>query len=137
MAGTLNKVMLIGYLGDEVKIHYFEGGSCVARFPLATHELYTDKQSGEKITHTEWHSMVVKNKLAEICEKHLKKGDKIYCEGKIKTRVRELEGIRKSITEIHIVDISFLSHKSNELSSKVKKSEELIDPENIINELPF
>jgi single-strand DNA-binding protein len=48
MSGTLNKVMLIGHLGDEVKLHYFEGGNCIGRFPIATNETYTNRQTGEK-----------------------------------------------------------------------------------------
>ena len=51
--GTLNKVMLIGHLGDDVKMHYFEGGGCVGRFSLATNEVYTNKSSGDKVTNTE------------------------------------------------------------------------------------
>ncbi|MDH3381173.1 MAG: single-stranded DNA-binding protein, partial [Flavobacteriaceae bacterium] len=89
MARTLNKVMLIGHLGDEVKTHYFEGGNCIARFPIATNESYTNKQTGEKVTTTDWHNIVVRNKLAEICKKYLSKGDKVYCEGKIKNREYE------------------------------------------------
>ena len=92
MAGTLNKVMLIGHLGDEVKVHYFEGGGAIGRFPVATNESYTNKQTSEKVVTTEWHNIVVRNKLAEICEKYLKKGDKVYCEGRIKTRQWEQEG---------------------------------------------
>jgi single-strand DNA-binding protein len=86
MSGTLNKVMLIGHLGDEVKMHYFDGGNCIGRFPIATNESYTNKQTGEKVTNTEWHNIVVRNKAAEICEKYLSKGDKIYVEGRLKTR---------------------------------------------------
>jgi single-strand DNA-binding protein len=111
MAGTLNKVMLIGHLGDEVKMHYFEGGSSIGRFSIATNESYTNKQTGEKITTTEWHSIVVRNKLAEICEKYLLKGDKVYCEGRIKTRQWEQEGQKKYATEIHVVDMTFLTTK--------------------------
>ncbi len=66
MAGTLNKVMLIGHLGDFVKVHYFEGGNAIGRFSLATDDAYTNKQTGEKITTVEWHTVVVKNKLAEM-----------------------------------------------------------------------
>ena len=85
MSGTLNKVMLIGHLGDDVKIHYFEGGNCIGRFPIATNESYTNKQTGEKVTNTDWHNIVVRNKAAEICEKYLSKGDKVYVEGRLKT----------------------------------------------------
>ena len=112
MAGTLNKVMLIGHLGDDVKTHYFEGGNCIGRFPVATNESYTNKQTGEKVTTTEWHNVVVRNKLAEICEKYLTKGDRVYCEGRIKTRQWEDEaGNKRYTTEIHVVDMTFLTTK--------------------------
>ena len=117
MAGTINKVILIGHLGDEVKMHYFEGGNSIGRFPIATNESYTNKQTGEKVTTTEWHNIVVRNKLAEICEKYLSKGDKIYCEGRIKTRQWEGEdGSKRYTTEIHVIDMTFLSTK-NELNT--------------------
>ena len=112
MAGTINKVILIGHLGDEVKMHYFEGGNAIGRFPLATNETYTNKQTGERVTTTEWHNLVVRNKLAEICEKYLSKGDKVYCEGRIKTRHWDAEdGTKRYTTEIHVVDMTFLSTK--------------------------
>ena len=81
MSGTLNKVMLIGHLGDDVKMHYFDGGGCLGRFPLATNEVYTNKTSGEKVTNTDWHTIVVGNKAAEVCENYLSKGDYVYIEG--------------------------------------------------------
>lgn len=135
MAGTLNKVMLIGHLGDNVKTHYFDGGGCIARFPLATNETYTNKTTGEKTTTTEWHNIVVRNKLAEICEKFLTKGDKIYCEGKIKTREWELEGVKKYTTEIHVVDMNFLSSKNE--NKYDNSTQEKSNPGNIIDDLPF
>jgi len=111
---TLNKVMLIGNLGDDVKMHYFEGGNCVGRFPIATSETYTSKQTGERITNTEWHNIVVRNKAAEICEKYLKKGDKIYVEGRIKSRQWQGEdGNTRYSIEIQVQDFTFLSPKSD------------------------
>ena len=71
MSGSLNKVMLIGHLGDDIKMHYFDGGGCVGRFSLATNETYNDKSSGEKVTNTDWHNILVRNKAAEICQKYL------------------------------------------------------------------
>jgi len=110
---TLNKVMLIGNLGDDVKMHFFEGGNCVGRFPIATSETYTSKQTGERVTNTEWHNIVVRNKAAEICEKYLKKGDKIYVEGRIKSRQWQGEdGNTRYSTEIQVQDFTFLSPKS-------------------------
>ncbi|MEM6892552.1 MAG: single-stranded DNA-binding protein [Bacteroidota bacterium] len=112
MSGTLNKVMLIGHLGDEVKIHYFEGGNCIARFPLATNETYTNRQTGEKVTNTDWHNVVVRNKAAEICEKYLSKGDKVYVEGRLKNRQWQGEdGNTRYTTEVHVQDFTFLSTK--------------------------
>jgi single-strand DNA-binding protein len=113
MANTLNKAMLIGHLGDEVKMHYFEGGNCIGRFPIATNESYTNKQTGERISTTEWHNVVVRNKLAEICEKYLSKGDRVYIEGRIKTRQWEQDGIKRYTTEIHATDMNFLTTKKD------------------------
>jgi len=113
MGNSLNKAMLIGHLGDEVKMHYFEGGNSIGRFPIATNESYTNKQTNEKVTTTEWHNVVVKNKLAEICEKYLSKGDRVYIEGRIKTRQWEQDGIKRYTTEIHAVDMTFLNTKKD------------------------
>lgn len=114
MSGTLNKVMLIGHLGDEVKLHYFEGGNCIGRFPIATNEVYTNKSTNERISNTEWHNIVVRNKAAEICEKYLNKGDKVYIEGRLKTRKwTDDKGLERYSTEIHCTDFTFLSGKSD------------------------
>ncbi len=113
MANSLNKAMLIGHLGDEVKMHYFEGGNSIGRFPVATNESYTNKQTGERITTTEWHNVVVRNKLAEICEKYLSKGDRIYVEGRIKTRQWEQDGIKRYTTEIQATEMNFLTTKKD------------------------
>ena len=111
MSGTINKVILIGHLGDEIKMHYFEGGNSIGRFPLATNESYTNRQTGERVTNTDWHNIVVRNKLAEICEKYLSKGDRVYLEGKIKNRQYEVEGQKRYTTEIHVQEMTFLSTK--------------------------
>lgn len=137
MAGTLNKVMLIGHLGDEVKVHYFEGGYCVGRFPLATDESYTNKETGAKVSNTEWHNIVVRNKLAEICEKYLTKGDKIYCEGKLKSRQWEQDGVKKYTTEIHVVDMTFLSTKKNNSENGNITSQKNNTTKEINDDLPF
>lgn len=113
MAGTVNKVILIGHLGDEIKMHYFEGGNAIGRFPIATNESYTNKQTGQKVTTTDWHNIVVKNKLAEICEKYLTKGDKVYCEGKLKNKQWEQEGVKRYATEVHVSEMTFLSTKKS------------------------
>ena len=115
MSGTLNKVMLIGHLGDNVKIHYFDDSNCVGRFPLATNETYTNKQTNEKVTNTEWHNVVVRNKAAEICEKYLKKGDRVYIEGRLKTRKwQDDNGNDRYSTEIICTDFTFLTAKNEQ-----------------------
>ncbi len=130
MSGTLNKVMLIGHLGDEVKMHYFEGGGCVGRFPLATNETYTSKQTNERVTNTEWHNIVVRNKAAEICEKYLSKGDKVYIEGRLKTRKWQDEsGVERYSTEIQCTDFTFLTTKKESEGNATKAESTSVKPE--------
>ncbi|MBC8755587.1 single-stranded DNA-binding protein [Kordia sp. YSTF-M3] len=118
MSGTLNKVMLIGHLGDEVKMHYFEGGGCIGRFPIATNDSYTNKQTGERVVNTDWHNIVVRNKAAEICEKYLSKGDKVYVEGRLKNRQWQGEdGNTRYSTEVQVTDFTFLSTKKESQSN--------------------
>lgn len=144
MSGTLNKVMLIGHLGDEVKMHYFEGGGCVGRFPLATNETYVSKQTNQRVTNTDWHNIVVRNKAAEICEKYLTKGDKVYVEGRIKTRKWQDEsGADRYSTEIQVSDFTFLSTKrdpeaapENQQQTKPNTEQQTSSPSNE-DDLPF
>ncbi|SDD60405.1 single-strand binding protein [Pricia antarctica] len=118
MSGTLNKVMLIGNLGDEVKMHYFENGDCIGRFPIATSETYTNKKTGERTTTTEWHNIIVRNKSAEICEKYLGKGDKIYVEGRLRTRQwQDDTGNTRYSTEVQAQDFTFLTPKGQSNAS--------------------
>jgi single-strand DNA-binding protein len=113
MAGTVNKVILIGHTGDEVKMKYFDGGNCIGRFPLATNEEYVNRNTGERISNTEWHNCVVRNKAAEVCEKYLHKGDKVYIEGRIKNRQWTGEdGQQRYTTEIQVQEFTFLSPKN-------------------------
>ena len=146
MNGTLNKVMLIGHLGDEVKMHYFDGGNCIGRFQLATNEVYINKTTNEKITSTEWHNLVVRNKAAELCEKYLSKGDKIYVEGRLKSRQWQAEdGSTKYTTEIQVTEFTFLSTKKDNDNNKQIQSSESTKNTNFdteksdlpINDLPF
>ena len=133
MSGTLNKVMLIGHLGDDVKMHYFEGGGSIGRFPLATNESYTNKSTGEKVSNTEWHNVVVRNKAAEVCEKYLSKGDRIYIEGRIKTRKWTGEdGADRYSTEINVNEFTFLTTKK-EVSQAVPPSDAPSKPVTIEN----
>ena len=145
MAGTLNKVMLIGHLGDDPKSKYFDGGGSLCRFPLATNEVYSNKNTGEKVTNTEWHNIVLRNKAAEICEKYLSKGDKVYIEGRIKTRKwQDDKGNDRYSTEINCTEFTFLSNK-NDMPAQSdnspviddKKVESVSDSVEETDDLPF
>ena len=117
MAGSLNKVMLIGNLGKDPEIRTFEGGNSLARFPLATSETYTNRQTNERVTQTEWHTLVLRRGLAEIAEKYLHKGDKIFVEGKIKTRSwNDNSGEKRYATEIHVDNMTMLSGRRDDES---------------------
>lgn len=134
MSGTLNKVMLIGHLGDEVKMHFFEGGGCIGRFPIATNETYTSKQTNEKVTNTEWHNIVVRNKAAEICEKYLSKGDLIYVEGRIKTRKwQDEQGQDRYSTEIQCTEFTFLTPKGSSMDNTNQSSQPQANAEKFQN----
>lgn len=112
MAGSFNKVMLIGNIGADIKMHRFDNGGIIGRLPLATSESYTAKETGERIEQTEWHNLVVRNKVAEIFEKYVKKGDKLFVEGKIKSRKWQGEdGVDRYTTEIIVENFSLLTPK--------------------------
>ena len=85
MAG-INKVILVGNLGRDPEMRYTQNGVAVCSFSLATSETYRDRTSGEKVTQTEWHNIILWRGLAETAEKYLRKGSSVYIDGKIRTR---------------------------------------------------
>ena len=86
MQRGLNKVMIIGNLGNDPDVRYTQGGAAVSNISVATSETWKDKTSGEPVEKTEWHKVVFFGKLAEIVAEYLKKGAKVYIEGKLQTR---------------------------------------------------
>ena len=113
MAGSVNKVILIGNLGKDPEVRHLENGASVANFSIATSENYKDRKTGEKVSQTEWHNIVVWRGLAEIAEKYLKKGDKIYIEGKLKTRSwMDQEGKNRYTTEVIADNMTMLGKLS-------------------------
>ena len=86
MSRGINKVILIGNLGNAPEIKYAPSGDCIANFSLATSESWKDKQTGEPQERTEWHRVVAFRRLGEICSEYLSKGSKVYLEGKLQTR---------------------------------------------------
>ncbi|MEP7080021.1 MAG: single-stranded DNA-binding protein [Ginsengibacter sp.] len=108
----LNKVILIGNLGKDPEIQFLEGNIPVAKFPLATSETYKDK-SGNIMSHTEWHNVVLWRGLAEMAQKYLHKSSMVYIEGRLKTRNWEdRDHNRKTITEIVADNLIMLDRKS-------------------------
>ena len=99
---TVNKVILLGYVGKDPEVRYYDKNSCVAQFTLATTERgYTLPNGTEVPDHTDWHNIIFWRQLAETCEKYVHKGDLIYVEGRIKTRSYEdKKGITRYITEV-------------------------------------
>ncbi len=108
MAGSINKVILIGRLGMDPEVRHLEGGSVVSNFNIATSENYTNK-AGEKVENTEWHRLELWDKLATLAEKYLKKGDQIYVEGKLRTdNWQDKEGNSRSTVRIRVQEMTFL-----------------------------
>ena len=113
MAGV-NKVILIGNLGADPEIRHLQNGASVANFRLATSETYKDKTTGEKREQTEWHSIVAWRGLAEITEKYLRKGSKVYVEGKLRTRQwQDKEGTTRYTTEIQADEMNLLDRPTD------------------------
>ena len=112
MARGVNKVILIGNLGADPEVRYTPDGAPVANFNLATSESWNDRTSGEKQERTEWHRLVVWRKLAEIAGQYLKKGSKIYIEGKLQTRSWEDQsGQKRYTTEVVVNELQMLDSR--------------------------
>ena len=111
---SVNKVILIGNVGQDPKVTYYDSGSCVAQASLATTEKGYTLQNGTQIPdRTEWHNLIFRNKLGEIVDKYVHKGDKLYVEGKIRTRSYDDQaGIKRYVTEIFVDNMEMLTSKS-------------------------
>jgi len=98
---SVNKVILVGNLGNDPDIRTMQSGDKVVNLSLATSESWKDKATGERKTKSEWHRIVVFNKgLVSVCENYLKKGSKVYIEGQIETRTWDKDGVKQYATEI-------------------------------------
>ena len=113
MAGTLNKVMLIGNLGKDPEIMHFDNGGSLVKFPIATSETYTNRE-GQRVTNTEWHNVVINAKgLVDVAHKYPKKGHKVYLEGRIKTRKwQDQAGADRYTTEIQANQMTMLTSRA-------------------------
>ena len=110
MGKSINKVILVGRLGRDPELKYTASGTPFCRFSMATDDSWTDKGSGERSERTEWHNIVVWDKLAEICNNYLTKGRMVYIEGSLQTREwDDQEGNKRKTTEVRARDMVMLS----------------------------
>ena len=156
MSSSVNKVILIGNLGKDPEVRHLESGVGVANFSIATSENYKDRKTGERVTQTEWHNVVLWRGLADVAEKYLKKGDKIYIEGKLRTRTwQDQQGNNRYTTEIVADNLTMLGKSSdknttnnepaattqqsspNTVIAEEKSKEEYSSPEDSNDDLPF
>ena len=152
MAGSLNKVLLIGRLGADPEIKQMVNGKSVARFSLATSNTWKDKNTGEKKEKTEWHRVVIFNEgLIKVVQQYVKKGAQVYIEGQLSTRkwTDEKSGTDKYSTEILLQGFNstftILSSKNNQNNNLQDSSEtksalpndDIIPPNELDDEIPF
>jgi single-strand DNA-binding protein len=107
----INKVILVGNLGQDPEVKYTAGGAAVTTLSLATSESWKDKDSGQDQERTEWHRVVLWRRLAEIAGEYLKKGSKVYIEGQLQTRKWEQDGQTRYTTEVIGRDMQFLDSR--------------------------
>ncbi len=114
MARGINKVIIIGNLGDDPDTRYTGQGSAVTNLSIATDESYKDKNTGQMVPKTEWHRVVLFNRLAEVAKEYLRKGSKVYIEGRLRTRQwQDQSGQNRYTTEIVANDMQMLDSNQN------------------------
>lgn len=141
---SVNKVILLGNVGRDPEVRYFENNKVVAQFSLATSETFTDK-NGDKKTDTEWHHIEMWDGMAKTAEKYLKKGMQVYIEGKIRTyKWKDKEGNEISDKKIRATSMTLLNsgqRKNDDENKNNLSSENTLSPEssqnNLTDELPF
>ena len=132
----VNKVILIGNVGADPDVKYLEGGIAIARFSLATSEVYNNK-NGERVTQTEWHNIVLWRNLAQIAEKYVRKGMMLYIEGRIRTRSwDDQNGVKRYTTEIYGDNLQMLSRKQDNGETHMPQAPDLSGSDDS-DDLPF
>ena len=136
MSNGLNKVLIIGNLGSDPEIKYTSSGSAVANLSIATSERWKDRNTGEQKEQVEWHRVVLFSRLAEIAEQYLKKGSKVFVEGKLQTRDWEdAEGKKRYTTEVIAREMTMLDSRSGSDNAPQPQSS---SPEaNFEEDIPF
>lgn len=144
MAGSVNRVFLIGNLGADPEVRSLESGSTVAKFNIATTESYTNK-NGERVDNTEWHRIELWEGLAKVAEKYLKKGQQVYIEGKIRTdKYTDKDGVERQSTTIRANSMTLLGGPQKQEGSSLPNNSHgsisntsNIAPEDESDDLPF
>lgn len=114
MARGINKVILVATLGKDPEVRYAQNGNAVASFSVATSESWNDKQTSQKVEKTEWHNISVFGKLAEICGQYLKKGSKVYLEGKLSTeKWQDKSGSDRYTTKVIVNEMQMLDSRGD------------------------
>ncbi len=117
----MNKVILMGHLGNDPEIHNTQQGNMIVNFSIATDESYKDKNTGHIIPKTEWHRVVIFNRLAEVAQKYLHKGSRIYIEGRLQTKKWQgQDGQDRYTTEIVAIEMEMLDSKNSGSESPIK-----------------
>lgn len=133
---SVNKVILLGNLGHSPEIKYLPSGTPVCSFSIATGEKYTNK-SGQEVNNIEWTNIVVFEKLAEIANQYLKKGSKVYIEGRLKTDSYEKDGVKKYNTKVIANDIVFLDKKEESITPTINDEPPTTDFTPPQDDIPF
>lgn len=135
----MNKVMLIGNVGNEPEVRYYDADQAVAQFRLATSERSYTLQNGTRVPeHTDWHNIVLWKGLAKIAEKYVHKGDKLYIEGRIRYRVYDDQrGVRRFVTEIYGENMEILSTRSTTSVTSDYKLSSGVDDRKTSDDEPF
>jgi single-strand DNA-binding protein len=124
MARGINKVILVGNLGKDPETRYMPSGKAVTNFSIATSESWKDKQTGEQKEQTEWHNIVMYDRLAEIAAEYLRKGSQVYVEGRLRTRKwQDKEGRDRYTTEIIANEMQMLGGRPGGATGTESRSE--------------
>jgi len=138
MSRGVNKAIIVGTLGDDPTMRYMPSGKAVAKISVATNESWKDKTTGEQKESTEWHRVVMFDRLGEIAGEYLKKGSQVYIEGKIQTKSYEKDGVKKYSTEIVAREMQMLGGKGEKREAGPRKPEAAPPaPDDFDDDIPF
>lgn len=138
---SVNKIILVGNLGRDPEVRMSQAGNKIVNFSLATSERWKDKNSGEQREKTEWHRVVIfDDRLADVAEKYLKKGSKVYLEGQIQTRDYEKDGTKHYVTEIVLQKfrgvLTMLDSRGDQSATRQEQAPDVPSGNDLNDEIP-